>query len=1249
MDSNMGEDAAIASQILSQASTTDEDGHTSTVLDMADALFQQDATDSKWEGSLEVTAYESSTQTQNGRTLLPFPLAKAVTYTTQSASRCLQVGTSVGSLAFRISRYATLSGINLSRHWVEGIITRAGKDVMAVSRSDFSRAQTAGFVERGLTNIHTSITAIALATSACFQSAETYASSTHHLTQFYLGFIDQLLGSTESSRAIASILTLIRREFQNPATGEEGERVGMLDLLQGLALMVVLQVYCRDMTENDHRKQGVDEVIWDVVVDVSGERFNFHHNSLYGMHNGSYNNLESKETSRTMDKSTNTAVMNAIQNHSVQQSSDEDDDLPEVHLKNQILQSLPEEAKVTIKTETTTSKTITVEISGASPPPLSPPPGAELVEQGPTKASKSKELTSRRQDTMTGDATSYRYVYRMDRNSFRTTDIHRTESGSDNDSNSETLGLIEASQDSSTEDGSDQDTLDIPPPVPPKGDMVSTRSRTSPPSTRSGTPTKGYMQSTRAGTSRSTPPPESANQKRQRAPLKPKSAVARNEPPPKPKQPPPPKKASSFRAALKKGPAPALSTLVRRESADGDGLTLKASRKSKTAPVSPVSPAVSSFSPLTPSTESPSVPQIVVPGRSSSTAQSLVPKRDAPPPPIGINNGSSSAVAKITPSRSGGTPDPLPRSHSRTSYFAVHERKRDSLVSQSDTYSIHTLDSNRPISPTMVRTDATSSGAVGLRPQSRGSLSKSRSEKDIAERNPLSSASGSSQSRGTNNRHHRRSRSQNPSICTLKTSDSQTSLVLSSFYSRSAYSDVESLNGLRSTGIVPGMFPACPFVRNITRYMLFSSASYGSSFLKVMGISKQMAWSQALNDDTHHELSSYAHHTQSDTGSILLSSFVDPQGGSDSTGSTNTGVPLAHYISLDKEAKAVVLACRGTLGFEDVLADMTCDYDDLLWRGRSYKVHKGIHASARRLLYGGDGRVLAILKAALEEYKDYGLVLCGHSLGGAVTALLGVMLSEPSALPTGPAFVTSASSLQSTSSSERTTKNLCLPAGRPIHVFAYGPPGTMSASLRKATRGLITSIVHGDDIVPSLSLGVLHDLQAVAIATKNDNSEAKKDTNDRLWTVFRAGLARAWQSSYSAGGAPSGDNVSSDTEDGPWTFAALKIIRSQMMSMKLLPPGEVFTLEKTRVHRRDAFVAGGPPPSEGGDGSPTVGAGATGFFIDGTPATRIVLKYIKSPDVRFGEVRFTKSMLTDHNPKRYEEALSLLNEGVMPQ
>ena len=82
---------------------------------------------------------------------------------------------------------------------------------------------------------------------------------------------------------------------------------------------------------------------------------------------------------------------------------------------------------------------------------------------------------------------------------------------------------------------------------------------------------------------------------------------------------------------------------------------------------------------------------------------------------------------------------------------------------------------------------------------------------------------------------------------------------------------------------------------------------------------------------------------------------------------TETGVPLVHYISLDHESKAVVLTCRGTLGFEDVLTDMTCEYDDLTWRGRQYTVHKGIHASARRLLEGRGGQVLATIKKALNS------------------------------------------------------------------------------------------------------------------------------------------------------------------------------------------------------------------------------------------------------------------------------------------
>ncbi|EQB53863.1 lipase [Colletotrichum gloeosporioides Cg-14] len=374
-------------------------------------------------------------------------------------------------------------------------------------------------------------------------------------------------------------------------------------------------------------------------------------------------------------------------------------------------------------------------------------------------------------------------------------------------------------------------------------------------------------------------------------------------------------------------------------------------------------------------------------------------------------------------------------------------------------------------------------------------------------------------------------------------------------------------------------------------------------------------------DDTHHEIRSFAHHTESEAASILLASFVDPQGGSDTTGSTGTGVPLVHYISLDHESKAVVLACRGTLGFEDVLADMACDYDNLYWRGKSYKVHKGIHASARRLLYGGDGRVLYTLKEALDEFSDYGLVLCGHSLGGGVTALLGTMLAEPSA--TGTGFVTSSEPhrrlLGDGRFLETDTTHVCLPSGRPIHVYAYGPPGTMSPSLRKATRGLVTSVVHGSDLVPFLSLGVLHDFQAVALAFKSDNHEAKGEVRQRIWQAFQSGLADKWYTNSSR---------SSSAEEDKWSVSALTTLRSNMMSLKLLPPGEVFLVESTRVLRRDAFLLSDEEDI-------------------GRPAQRIVLKYVRDVESRFREVRFGTSMLIDHSPAKYEEALNKLRFGVV--
>jgi hypothetical protein len=428
------------------------------------------------------------------------------------------------------------------------------------------------------------------------------------------------------------------------------------------------------------------------------------------------------------------------------------------------------------------------------------------------------------------------------------------------------------------------------------------------------------------------------------------------------------------------------------------------------------------------------------------------------------------------------------------------------------------------------------------------------------------------------------------------------------------------MNTLRKAGAVEGSFPSAHLLQNISRYMRFSSASYGSNFLKLMRISNDMPKLRAW-DGTHNDVRHFVHHAELGQDSILLASFVDPNGGSDSSGSTDTGVPLVHYISLDHEAKAVVLACRGTLGFEDVLADLTCEYDRLCWRGRGYKVHKGIHASARRILYGGDGRVLITLQEALREFPEYGLVLCGHSLGGSVTALLGLMLSEPN--PQGTGFVTASEphGKMLTNESNKAVKlsDIQLPQGRPIHVFAYGPPGVMSSKLCKLTKGLITTVVHGSDLVPHMSLGLLHDFQAVALTFQKDEHRTKAEIRQRLWSAFQHNVADKLYGSNA--------NAAASDEDLRWMLPALQSLKDSMKNERLMPPGEVFCIETQRVLRRDAFLLGSEQHI-------------------GRPAQRIVLRYVRDVAARFREVRFGTSMLIDHSPANYEEAIQKLRMGV---
>ncbi|KAJ2986603.1 hypothetical protein NUW58_g4946 [Xylaria curta] len=1113
-------------------------------------------------------------------------MANAVSFVTRSTSLALRISTAVGGYGIGAAKITTLSSLELGRHILDGILNRAGRDALVGSPSELARADAESILEMSLESMHQAMSQFVFWTAAGFHTAETAVSAASQVSQLFLSTLDQFFGSTDSSRAIASIITLVRREFRNPATGMKGERVGVMDLVLGLCGLAYLQARCRRMMQEESRRLGHEEVIWDVIVLNDGERIDALHG---GIRNG--NKAHSADSSHVND------AARVIEHRSFRRNSTDDDDDArlEAQLRKHVAKSLPKDAKICITTSTTTTKTITVDVTGASGASIPSFPNLDLVQS---------EVSHPHQPSRggQGQASNYQIVYEVSRHTVRNTpeDRHEVEirpsiEEPDSDDDGQSVSSVSPS---------DQKSNDSPPipTVTRSAVAYSTKGRSSnlsrghthqaksvsegPSNNKNGSPKVSFTTWTTDRNERA------ANQKKTRAPLdalrktskdmafqipsddsrshsrrlllKPDSnLVKRGE--------------KQSRSAPKKGSAPTFANCLSRESSSDSITGTQSKLNAKRARSSPKSSQTRTSS---------VVPKTPVPNRTSSA----ILHRAAPrTPQRGNLNYSSPGDISFLASRSY-VPPAVP----------VRNRRQSSLVSLTDTLSIRSYESRSP-SPTGQDEPSMNSGHPSQKRTHETELSTPPPQRIRPQTAPQAP------------------RAYTPSIYTLDDHGSRTSLVVPSMLSKSAYGDAMALDSLRQSGGVKGMFPEFHFLRNITRYSRYSSAVYGRNFLRVMGISKDRPTNN-ISDETHYDVRSFAHHTKLPPDSILLASFVDPQGGSDSTGATDTGIPLVHTIALDEESKAVVLTCRGTLGFEDVLADMMCEYDDLIWKGKTYKVHKGIHASARRLMYGGDGRVLFTIKAALEEYPGYGLVLCGHSLGGAVTALLGVMLAEPSS--SGAGFLTSAAEhpkLLSDGGLSETPTYISLPPGRPIHVYAYGPPATMSPSLQKATRGLITSTVHGNDMVPYLSLGVLHDFQALALSFKADNNEAKAEVKRRVWDGLRSGLADRWYNN---------STKQSNEDEETWACVAFKTLRVSMMSSKLLPPGEVFKIQTTPVMRRDAFTQ---------ENSEDIGR----------PATRIVLKYIRDVEAHFRTVRFGSSMLMDHSPGRYEDALRRLTLGVV--
>lgn len=228
---------------------------------------------------------------------------------------------------------------------------------------------------------------------------------------------------------------------------------------------------------------------------------------------------------------------------------------------------------------------------------------------------------------------------------------------------------------------------------------------------------------------------------------------------------------------------------------------------------------------------------------------------------------------------------------------------------------------------------------------------------------------------------------------------------------------------------------------------------------------------------------------------------------------------MVYYLAVDHSTKSIVLTCRGSLGLSDLITDLTADYDQVTLpfapaQGQ-YLAHKGMLLAAQKLLRP-DSRIHDTLAQALQDYPDFGVVLTGHSLGGGVAALLAVILSMPrsayeqhiEAHPPRQGDATKATlGLHEGSSAFVTSPSSGLPAGRPIAAYAYGPPCVASLDLAHYARGLVTSVVHGNDVVPSLSLGVVRDFVQLSQLLEDDPS-LTSELIGRLCGLHRTPLKR---------------------------------------------------------------------------------------------------------------------------------------------
>ena len=156
-------------------------------------------------------------------------------------------------------------------------------------------------------------------------------------------------------------------------------------------------------------------------------------------------------------------------------------------------------------------------------------------------------------------------------------------------------------------------------------------------------------------------------------------------------------------------------------------------------------------------------------------------------------------------------------------------------------------------------------------------------------------------------------------------------------------------------------------------------------------------------------------------------------------------VSTPYAILVDTSKQKVVITIRGTISIEDMVIDLQYKPARLEKVGSicgtnldGHCCHTGMLARSK-WLYNQikKTKVLKTLYSEKSPFKDFGLVVCGHSLGAGCASLLAIMVR--------PAFPS-------------------------VRCFAYEPPGgLLDEELAKKSEDFITTTVRQDDMICRLS------------------------------------------------------------------------------------------------------------------------------------------------------------------------------------